>query len=155
MPPSRPLLDRFMEKIDRQGGETGCWMWRAGKRSDGYGLIQDGYYGKTVSSHRIAYRLFVGEIPDGMMVMHSCDNKLCVNPSHLSLGSSADNQRDMASKRRVRSSKIGMPWGVRKRTKGCYQVGVRMCGRFEYVGSYKTLEDASSVASRIWLELYQ
>jgi hypothetical protein len=56
--------------------------------------------GKIDGAHRASYRLYLGEIPDGMFVMHSCDNPVCVNPSHLSLGTPMDNTRDMIRKGR-------------------------------------------------------
>ena len=56
--------------------------------------------GKTVRAHRISYQLFIGPISKGMMVCHSCDNPLCVNPKHLFLGTQKDNIQDLMKKNR-------------------------------------------------------
>ncbi len=64
---------------------TGCWIWLASIGSHGYGQTCEPGRGVTVA-HRTSYRAFVGEIPDGMLVQHSCDNHWCVAPHHLSLG---------------------------------------------------------------------
>ena len=92
MPASRPTVDRFHEKyaIDP---DTGCWNWTAAV-SRGYGYVTR-QRGKPVRAHRFAYEHFVCEIPDGMMVLHSCHNALCVNPAHLHLGTHAENMAEM------------------------------------------------------------
>lgn len=78
--------------------EKGCWVWQKSKAGNGYGKIT--FYKRQVYVHRAMYRIFYGEIPSGMMVMHSCDNPSCVNPEHLSLGTAKDNVRDMLNKDR-------------------------------------------------------
>ena len=80
---------------------TRCWMWTAAVNNHGYGLIKrrrqkDGRY-----AHRVAYKLFKGDIPDGLFVLHKCDTPRCVNPEHLSLGTQSDNIKDCASKGRL------------------------------------------------------
>lgn len=71
-------------------------------RSDGYGQINRGVQGLGMtSSHRVSWRIHFGEIPDGLHVLHHCDNKLCVNPAHLFLGTNDDNIRDKVSKKRT------------------------------------------------------
>lgn len=79
--------------------ESGCWLWTGAiNPANGYGYL--GIDGKTHSAHRFAYRAFVGEIPDGLFVMHKCDVRECCNPDHLMLGTHRDNMRDMLRKRR-------------------------------------------------------
>lgn len=88
--------DRFMEKVSK--GESGCWLWQAGKLPRGYGLFS--FRGRSRLAHRAAYAMFNGPL-DKRDVMHSCDNPSCVNPAHLSLGTRVDNMQDAVSKGRT------------------------------------------------------
>ena len=94
---TRPVIDRFLARVAKPEGE-GCWEWKGGKDQAGYGhMVVDG---KNVVAHRVAYTLFRGEIPGRLYVCHSCDNPTCVNPGHLWLGTSSDNQKDSIAKGR-------------------------------------------------------
>lgn len=75
--------ERFWSKVDRSGGQRACWKWMAGTFLDGEGAFR--LNGKRWRAHRLAYTLANGEIPDGLIVTHSCGNHRCVNPSHLLL----------------------------------------------------------------------
>jgi len=79
--------------------ENGCWEWQAGCLTTGYGA---GYHSKNnqYRCHRYSYEYFFGKIPDGLMVLHSCDNRKCVRPDHLFLGTAKDNTHDCISKGR-------------------------------------------------------
>lgn len=72
--------------------ETGCWEWLA-KAQNGRACIKIGR--KVRAASRVAYEEYNGSIPDGLLVRHTCDNGMCVNPSHLILGTHADNMEDM------------------------------------------------------------
>ena len=82
------LFRRHSEKFVKTDG---CWEWTAGM-SHGYGAIgQDGY---MMLAHRVSWVLYRGPIPDGMLVLHKCNNRSCVNPDHLYVGDYSDNMRD-------------------------------------------------------------
>jgi hypothetical protein len=75
-----------------------CWEWQLGRGRRGYGHVW--VKGKTKKAHRLSYEAFVGEIPNGMLVCHHCDNPPCINPKHLFLGTPQDNIRDSIRKGR-------------------------------------------------------
>ena len=79
-----------------------CWLWTGDHTSYGYGVVASGTGAtrKRTQAHRYVYKLLVGPIPKGKIVMHTCDNPPCVNPKHLKLGTTAENQLDMQSKKR-------------------------------------------------------
>jgi len=90
-------LTRLMAKTIKQGD---CLIWTGGTGDAGYGTFH--YKGKNRSAHRVSFLLHKGEIPDGMVVMHTCDNRRCINPAHLTLGTFKDNSDDMRQKGRDR-----------------------------------------------------
>ncbi len=82
--------------VDRS---TGCWNWNLSTIGKGYGQCNVRYL-KERFAHRVSYRAFKGGIPADIDVLHTCDNKLCVNPAHLFLGTKKDNAQDMKAKKR-------------------------------------------------------
>jgi len=94
----KSFMERFLESFDRDG-ENQCWNWNKSVTSAGYGLITD-ETGKQIGSNRASWILHNGPIPKGMVICHKCDNRLCVNPSHLFVGTQRDNVRDCINKGR-------------------------------------------------------
>jgi hypothetical protein len=77
-----------------------CLEWTCGTHRQGYGLTSNPELKKMVTTHRMAYELEFGAIPDEMHVLHKCDNPPCCNPNHLFLGTHQDNMLDMKEKGR-------------------------------------------------------
>lgn len=91
-------MERFYNKINKTDS---CWEWTASLRGKtGYGAFK--VSGKTIDAHRFSYILHKGEIPNGMYVCHTCDNRKCVNPEHLFLGTAKDNWQDAFNKNKVK-----------------------------------------------------
>jgi len=91
------LKERFESKVDKKTSNE-CWNWKAGCFKRGYGQFD--YKNKNVKAHRLAWELTHGPIPEGMCVLHHCDNPPCCNPNHLFLGTKKDNTQDMINKGR-------------------------------------------------------
>lgn len=94
-------LERWEQKIIPEPN-TGCYLWVSCRNAYGYGwtMMGRGSDKKAILAHRKAWILFCGSIPDGMNVLHHCDNPPCVNPDHLYLGTQRENARDMVRRKR-------------------------------------------------------
>lgn len=96
---ARPLLERFTEKIEK--APDGCWLWRGGvDKETGYGKIGTSAYVVT-GAHRVSYKLFVGDIPEGLDVCHKCSVRRCVNPDHLYAGTRKENMQQALRENRL------------------------------------------------------
>jgi len=138
----RGVKSRFYQKIDKSGD---CWNWTASKNNNGYGqlMITSKEFGirKVYKAHRISWEIHNGIIPDGLQVLHKCDNPGCVNPGHLFLGTPADNMRDMAIKGRSAKEKPTLR-GVRHPKNKLTEKQVFNI-RKEYVRGKTTLENVA------------
>lgn len=95
-----PAEVRFWKKVSKSDG---CWNWTAHRNKSGYGVFLKAKK-KLILSHRFSYLIHRGEIPDGMKVLHHCDNPACVNPDHLWLGTIRENNDDCQRKGRRRGA---------------------------------------------------
>ena len=95
----KTLIERFEYRVSPEPN-TGCWLWMGGTNVWGYGLMSLGRkVDGATSAHRVSYKIYKGE-PGSLHVLHKCDNRLCVNPDHLFLGTAKDNCQDKVAKGR-------------------------------------------------------
>ena len=111
---------RFWAKVEVKRNEE-CWPWLAYTGHNGYGqfFLETGW---PWGAHRVAYLLVVGD-PKGMCVCHSCDNKICCNPSHLWIGTYADNNKDMTIKNRHGNNSLAISGAANGNWKGGIATG--------------------------------
>jgi HNH endonuclease len=117
-----PASERFWYRVKR-GPADACWMWIGGNNGR-YGVLGRGRQGDgQIYAHRLSYEMHVGPIPVGLDVMHSCDEPLCVNPKHLSVGTRLENTADMV--RKGRASHLARTPGEKNRHAKLTEVNVR------------------------------
>ena len=101
--PQRPLEEYYIGEPN-----SGCWLWLGTINRDGYGSVRDTALERTVLAHRLVYKTLVGPIPPRKVLLHRCDNPCCVNPDHMCVGTTAENNADMRDKgRQARGTRHG------------------------------------------------
>ncbi len=106
MPRAELLEIRFWKHVQKTDQ---CWNWTSTKLPAGYGMIKADRSRKNLYAHRVSWEIHNGSIPDGLFVLHDCDNPSCVRPDHLFLGTQLDNMQDCVSKGRL-SGCIEVSW---------------------------------------------
>jgi hypothetical protein len=97
---------RFAAKVDRRGDHE-CWFWASQIQPNGYGMFKVGHRSASPKyAHRVSYEMTHGPIADGAHVLHRCDQRNCVNPAHLFLGTHTDNMRDASAKGRLAVARV-------------------------------------------------
>lgn len=144
----QPLAVRFWQKVNKTDG---CWEWTGGLQAMGYGLMYASGSSNPQLAHRVSWRLESGDIPAGMFVCHRCDNRRCVRPAHLFLGSAKDNTRDMMRKGRNRTGANKLrAWDVID-IRTLHAFGMRPRDLMEGFGVSRTMVN-SIVSRRSWKE---
>lgn len=121
-------MNRFWHKIRKSPERDGCWLWQGATNHHGYGVFHV-KKGVTSTAHKFSYKLAHPrtEIADGLQVQHKCDNRRCVNPDHLKLGTPRQNTRDMLRRgRQVKSSgkahgNSRLSWSIVRNIRATYQ----------------------------------
>jgi len=97
------MENRFWSKVSKKSPDE-CWEWQAARFTSGYGMFA--IHSHPYKAHRVAYSLFYGEIPKGLEICHSCDNKACVNPKHLRANTHQANMREAVERGLLRHDAI-------------------------------------------------
>ena len=146
---TKTLRQRF-DEVGYTVDENGCWNWKGLMRKNGYGSI--GRHGKA---HRASFELFFGPIPERMDVCHRCDNRRCVNPEHLFIGTRLDNMRDCKAKGRIaRTQRFGESNPASKLTSNIV-LAIREEYRHERGQQRRLAKKYGVTRSTIWLVVHR
>lgn len=146
----RPRTDpvvRFWSKVEKTGT---CWNWTDSPSAQGYGRL--GMDGEKVLAHRFSWTMYTGENIDGMILDHSCGNRLCVNPAHLRVCSVKENNENLTGA--YRNSFTGIRGVKRSRNGRPYSATVHHNGTRYYLGRFDSLIEAERAAVSKRLELF-
>lgn len=123
------LLEKLKLRVEISA--TGCWEWQGAIGSTGYGNTY--WRGKYINTHKAMWVALHGAPLPGQFVLHRCDNKRCINPSHLFLGTQGDNMKDKADKGRATPGPCSKPawWTPERRAKKAEQMRIAMRDRHE------------------------
>lgn len=114
---SELIKKAFYEHTNKVGD---CLVWKGGNHGNGYAAAH--VFGKQFYAHRLSWEITNGPIPAGKMLCHTCDNKKCVNPEHLFVGTTHDNNRDYLKKKRNDVSRDHFPPKFHEKNGGYYYV---------------------------------
>lgn len=140
--------ERFWSNVDKS---KDCWTWKGCKSRFGYGEFYANK--KTYRAHRLAYELSHGDIPDGLFVLHRCDNPTCVNPDHLFVGTHSDNMKDAANKGRIcgeMNSFSKLTWNEVNEIRRLYSLRVYSMGSIARKFGVSKASISNIVKNKLW-----
>ena len=141
-------LERFLVKIALPAKLSDCWEFTGGLDAFGYGRF---WYNKMqFPAHKYSYQHFIGPVPEGMNICHTCDNPKCVSPKHLFAGTQKDNMQDMVKKQRHNTRPGGLASRKNTLPEGVTKVGnkFQVQKKRRYVGIYPTVGQAIEAFKR-------
>lgn len=136
MPPTaKPIKERLEAKCMPEPN-TGCWIWLGSANSEGRAQMG------SRTAARVSYAAYKGPIPEGLSVLHRCDEPICVNPDHLFLGTHTDNMRDMSRKGRGRWNVPSRPCAYQDKRTRRWRAYYYANGRQTHVGNFPSRDEA-------------
>lgn len=137
--PKKPALERFLSFVAVQ--EDGCWLWTGCITKGGYGSFRN-EHGKTENSHKWAYKVFIGPVPEGLELDHLCRNRACVNPNHLEPVTRSQNTvrglKGILKPGKI-SKYVGVYWTERLHK---WRSTTKINGKSYYLGHFSSEEEA-------------